>query len=158
MHCNSYNLYVGTKIVFFKLQVKSYLCNQMYRQENIKIIRLDSLVAFMCILIGLLIINNSTGTKSVSHNNQVPSVLIVSQHNAIAGSGVFIHVYQKISVSNKDNFNILGLNRNFLSLDNKTRLKIAHLGSIRRNISNIPVYIFRNYLFPEKSDNPPLQG
>ena len=86
----------------------------------------------------------------------VSSFVSVSENNAISAQFIRLQVFQKTWISNKDNFELLAFNRNPLSEDKKTGIRITYLQNIRQNLHRIPQFIFRYHLFPAEMEEPPL--
>lgn len=125
-------------------------------RENIRFVNFDSIIVILILLFGLLIYSNSYGNKADKSLKPVTHAIIASENTAIAGSFLRLHVFQKTSVSNKDNFNLLAFNRNTLYVDKRNTLKVSNLESIRQNSNRIPQFLLRYHLFPVETDEPPI--
>jgi hypothetical protein len=125
-------------------------------RENINGIDFSSLIMMMILALGLLIfhegINKSAGDRGIPASTYVS----LDQSSAVPGPGIRLEVFQKIWIINKDHFDLLAFNRNPLSDNKKTNLRIILLQNILKETDRIPVYIFHHYPFSEDKDEPPL--
>jgi hypothetical protein len=125
-------------------------------RENIKSINISSLIMLMILALGLLTFHEDINKSSVSQ--RIPVSVFISLDNcmAIPDPGIRLEVFQKIWIINKDHFNLLAFNRNPLSDNKKTNLKIITLQDVRKESNRIPVYIFHHYPFSADKDEPPV--
>jgi hypothetical protein len=125
-------------------------------RENIRIVNFDSIILFSVIFFGLFIYINSFRSSAELNRNPVSINLSISQNSAVSGPCLRLQIFQKTWISNKDNFELLAFNRNPLSEDKKTGIRITYLQNIRQNLHRIPQFIFRYHLFPAEMEEPPL--
>jgi hypothetical protein len=125
-------------------------------RENIRIINFDSIILLSILFFGLLIYNNPVRNSTKLNRNPVSTFMSVSENSAVSSACIRLQIFQKTWISNKDNFNLLAFNRNPLSENKKTGIKISQLQNLRRNSYRIPLFIFRYHLFPAEMDEPPL--
>ncbi|MGA2405938.1 MAG: hypothetical protein ABSF81_04205 [Bacteroidales bacterium] len=125
-------------------------------RENIRIINFDSIILLSILFFGLLIYNNPVRNSTKLNRNPVSTFMSVSENSAVSSTCIRLQIFQKTWISNKDNFNLLAFNRNPLSENKKTGIKISQLQNLRRNSYRIPLFIFRYHLFPVEMDEPPL--
>ena len=123
-------------------------------RENIRIVNFDAIIVISILFFGLLIYSNSLRTTNVLTRKPVSSYMPVSQNSAISGPCVRLQIFQKTWISNKDNFNILAFNRNPLSENKRTNLKISYLQTISQGIIKIPQFILFYHLFSGEKDEP----
>lgn len=125
-------------------------------RENINVINFSSLIMLMILALGLLIFHE--GMKISAGNHGIPASTYISlpQCSAIPGPGIRVEVFQKVWVINNDHFDLLAFNRNPLSDNRKTNLRIILLQNTRKEAARIPVYIFHHYPFFAGNDEPPL--
>jgi hypothetical protein len=123
-------------------------------RENSRIIFLDSIIVLVIVIFGLLMFNNSFRSKTEFKKNPISSYIPVRENIAISNLCGRFQVFQKTWILNKDNFNLLAFNRNPLSEDKKTGIKVSYLQIIRQCSYRIPLFILRYHLFPEEKDEP----
>jgi hypothetical protein len=124
-------------------------------REHSRIIILDSIIVLVIVFFGLLMYNNSLRSSTKLNRNPISSFIPVIENSAISNLCVRFQVYQKTWILNKDNFNLLAFNRNTLSENNKTDIRVYHLKIIRQNSHKIPQFMLRYHLFPPEPDEPP---
>lgn len=125
-------------------------------RENIRFVNLDSILVILILVFGLLIYGNSDGNKADKNRKPDTHSIIARDNTAITSSFLRLQVFQKTSISNKDNFNLLAFNRNPLYEDRRNTLKVSNLVSIRQNSNRIPQFLLRYHLFPVETDDPPV--
>jgi len=123
-------------------------------RENIRIINFNSIIAIAIVYFGLLICNNSFGKQAELNRKPVSTYMSVCEKNAVSDPCIRLLVFQKTWISNKDNFNLLAFNRNPISEDKKTAIKVTYLQIIRQSSLKIPQFILRYHLFPQGIDEP----
>lgn len=127
----------------------------LYTGKNIRIINFDSIIVILILFFGLLIYSNSSQSTTERKRNPVSTYVSVSENSAVSSSCIRLQVFQKTWISNKDNFNLLAFNRNQVSENKKTGIKVSHLQTIRESSHKIPLFILRYHLFPPETDEPP---
>lgn len=134
----------------------NYFCHMLNEKEYNRFISLSSVYILAIVLFGLMFFSNSFENKSGISNNPVSTHISLSVNTAVPGQFIRLHVFQKTWIVNKDNFNLLGFNRNTLS-DNKVNcIKISYLKQLRLGSNKIPHFLLRYHLFPAETDEPPL--
>ena len=123
-------------------------------RENIRNFHFDAIIILAIVFFGLLFYNNSFSNINEPERKPVSTYIGVSDNNSITGPCIMLQVFQKTWISNKDNYNLLAFNRNPLSENRKTNLKVYHLLIIRQNSYKIPQFILRYHLFPAEMDEP----
>lgn len=126
------------------------------KRYNYRIINLDAIIIVLVLFFGLLIYNNSLKVNTGLKSKPVSSILSVSEKPGITTPCIRLKIFQKESISNKDNFSLLAFNRNPLSEDKKAGMKISHFHIVRQNSRQIPQFILRYHLFPSESDEFPF--
>jgi hypothetical protein len=124
--------------------------------EHIRICNFDAIIVIAVLVFGLLIFCNSPKNTDGQETKPVSTYKSVSEDNAISGQCVRLQIFQKTWILNKDNFNLLAFNRNPLSENRKTSLKITQLHIIRQSSCKIPHHLLRYHLFPVETDDPPF--
>lgn len=124
-------------------------------RENIRSFHFEAIIVLAILFFGLLFYNNSFSNTNELKRRPVSTNISVSDNNAISGPLIRLQVFQKTWISNKDNFNLLAFNRNPLSENKKTGLKVCHLLIISQSSHKIPQFILRYHLFPVEMDEPP---
>lgn len=124
-------------------------------RENIRNFHFDAIIILAIVFFGLLFYKNSFSKTNELERKPVSTYIAVSDNNSITGPCIMLQVFQKTWISNKDNFSLLAFNRNPLSENRKTNLKVYHLLIIRQNSYKIPQFILRYHLFPAEMDEPP---
>jgi hypothetical protein len=128
-----------------------------YRQ-SIRFINPDAIIVLVIVFFGLFVNSNSISNITKTTNHKTPSYVSVSESTAVFSPGIRIQAFQKTWISNKDNFNILAFNRNPISENRKTCIKVSCLQIIRESSHKIPQFILRYHLYPPDEDVPPLLG
>ena len=124
-------------------------------RENIRNFHFDAIIILAIVFFGQLFYNNSFSNTNELERKPVSTYIAVSDNNSITAPCLRLQVFQKTWISNKDNFNLLAFNRNPLSENRKTNLKVYHLLIIRQNSYKIPQFILRYHLFPAEMNEPP---
>jgi hypothetical protein len=124
-------------------------------RENIRNFHFEAIIILAIVFFGLLFYNNSFSNTNELKKKPVSTNISVSDNNAVSGPCIRLQVFQKTWISNKYNFNLLAFNRNQLSENKKTGLKVYHLLIIRQSSLNVPQFILRYHLFPAEMDEPP---
>ena len=124
-------------------------------RENIRNFHFDAIIILAIVFFGQLFYNNSFSNTNELESKPVSTYIAVSDNNSITAPCLRLQVFQKTWISNKDNFNLLAFNRNPLSENRKTNLKVYHLLIIRQNSYKIPQFILRYHLFPAEMNEPP---
>ena len=123
--------------------------------ENIRSFHFEAIIVLVILFFGLLFYNNSFSNTNELKRRPVSTNISVSDNNAVSGPLIRLQVFQKTWISNKDNFKLLAFNRNPLSENKKTGLKVCHLLIISQSSHKIPQFILRYHLFPVEMDEPP---
>ena len=127
----------------------------MFRtRENIRIVHFDTIIIVLVIFFGILIFVDYSGHRNGTAKSSGSSFGVVHENYAIDTPVARLQIFQKTWISNKDNFNLLAFNRNPVSENRKTNLKVGQLLLIRQSLLNIPQFIFRYHLFPREIDDP----
>jgi hypothetical protein len=126
------------------------------KRYNYRIINLDAFIIVLILFFGLLIYNSSLKVDTGLKSKPVSSILSVSEKTGITSPCIRLKIFQKESISNKDNFSLLAFNRNPWSENKKTGLKISHFHLVRQNYQQIPQFIIRYHLYPSESDDLPF--
>jgi hypothetical protein len=124
--------------------------------RNIRILNLDSIIVIEILLFGLLIYSNSEKNTNDLQRKPASTCISVIENNADYSPGIRLQVFQKAWILNRDNFNLLAFNRNQLSENMKTGIKVSRLRIIRQGSHKIPQFILLYHLFPADTDEPPL--
>jgi hypothetical protein len=124
-------------------------------RENIRVLNIDAVIILFVLLFGLLVYNNSVRSNTGIKSKPVSSFMSVSENIAVSSPCIRIQVFQKVLISNKDNFNLLAFNRNPLSESKKTGIVVSHFQIIRQSSHKIPQSVLRYHLFPTEKDEPP---
>jgi hypothetical protein len=127
-------------------------------RQNIRLINPDAIIILAIVFIGLFINCNSVSKTASTTNHKTPSYLSVSESTAVSSPGIRVQVFQKTFISNKDNFNILAFNRNPISENRKTCVKVLRFQLISENYHKTPQFILYFHLFPPDEDVPPNLG
>jgi hypothetical protein len=128
----------------------------MFRtRENISFVNFDAILVVLVLFCGLMICANYSGNKIESLKKPVSSLTAATEHYAISTPLSRLQIFQKTWISNKDNFNLLAFNRNQLSENRKTNIRVSQLQLIRLSLSIVPQFIFRYHLFPGETEEPP---
>lgn len=127
-------------------------------RENIRIINFDAIIVLSILFLGLLIYGNSV--KNITELNRKPVSTYFSsiEKSAVLSPSARLKIFQKIWMSNKDNFNLLAFNWNPFSENLKTGIKVSRLLIIRQSSHKIPQFILRYHLFPLEADDLPYIG
>jgi hypothetical protein len=123
-------------------------------RQNIRFLSSDAIIVLAIVFFGLFFNNNSITNTTRITNHKTPSCMSVSESNAVYSPGIRIHPFQKTCISNKDNFNVLSFNRNPISENRKTCVKVFRLHLIRNNYQKIPQFILSYHLYPPDEDVP----
>lgn len=122
-------------------------------RENIRIIHFDSIIVIAIVFFGLLICSNSVRKTTDFNRKPVSTYISINDNNAVSNPCVRLQVFQKTRISNKDNFDLLAFNRNPLSENKRTDLRILYLKNISQSILKIPQFIlFYHHLSGEKDE------
>jgi hypothetical protein len=124
-------------------------------RQNIKVFNPDSIIVLLIVFFGLSICNNFSGSFTDSSRKPVTTYISTIESSAVISSCIKLQIFQKTWISNKDNFNLLAFNRNPLSENKKSDLKISNLQHLRQCSNIIPQFILRYHLFPAEKDEPP---
>ena len=124
-------------------------------RENIRNFHFEAIIILAIVFFGLLFYNNSFSNTNELKRKPVSTNISVSDNNAVSGPCIRLQVFQKTWISNKYNFNLLVFNRNPLSENRKTNMKVCHVLIIRQSSFNVPQFILRYHLFPAEMDEPP---
>lgn len=127
-------------------------------RENIRIINFDAIIVLSILFFGLLIYSNSVKNITELNRKPVSTYFFSIEKSAISSPSARLQIFQKIWISNKDNFNLLAFNRNPFSENLKTGIKISRLLIIRQSSHKIPQFILRYHLFPLEADYLPYIG
>ena len=125
-------------------------------RENIRIVNFDAIIVISILFFGLLVYNNSFRNSTELSRKPVSTYISVSDNNAVSSTCVRLQVFQKTWISNKDNFDLLAFNRNPLSDNRRTDLKILYFRNISQGILKIPQFILFYHLFPREKDEPDI--
>ncbi len=131
----------------------------MFRtRENTRFINFDSVVIILVIFFGLLVYTGSSVNTNESRKKPVETTTSFNEHCALNTPVARLQIYQKTWVSNKDNFNLLAFNRNPLSENKITNIRVSKFHLIRQSLQEVPQFILRYHLFPREMDDLPLLG
>lgn len=125
-------------------------------RENIRYINFDAIIVLTILFFGLLFFNNSSGSTPLPKSPPVSTYISVSEDNAISSPCIRLQIFQKTWILNKDNFNLLAFNRNPLTENKKTGIKVSYLQIIRESSHKIPQFILRYHLYPSETDEFPF--
>jgi|WetSurMetagenome_2_1015567.scaffolds.fasta_scaffold208579_2 hypothetical protein len=123
-------------------------------REHIRFLNIDAWIFLFVLLFGLLVYNNSVRNKDGAQTRSASVILSTSKNYAISCSYIRVQVFQKICISNKDNFKLLAFNRNPLIESKKSGIAISNFQRIRQGSLKIPHFILRYHLFPSETDDP----
>lgn len=132
----------------------SYFYQMLSTRENIRIINFDSIIVLLIVIFGLLIYSNSLRKTTDLNRKPVSTYISAIENNAVSNQCLRIQIFQKIGISNKDNFNLLAFNRNPIYENKKTGFKVSYLQIIRQTSHKIPQFILRYHLFPAEPGEP----
>jgi hypothetical protein len=135
---------------------KNYFCQMLKRREDIRSVNFDSIIAIAIVFFGLLIYSDSVRNTTGLSRKPVPTYISVNEKCAVFSPYEKLQVFQKTWISNKDHFSLLAFNRNEISENKKTGIRVLHLQIISRSKRDIPQFILRYHLFPEEIDEPVL--
>jgi hypothetical protein len=125
-------------------------------RENIRFINFDSVVIILVIFFGLLVYTGSSVNTNETRKKPVETTTSFNEHCALSTPIARLQIYQKTWVSNKDNFNLLAFNRNPLSENKVTNIRVSQLRLLRQSLPGVPQFILRYHLFPREMDDLPL--
>jgi hypothetical protein len=126
------------------------------KSDNYIRINLDAILVVLILFFGLLMYNNSLNVNISSKSKPVTYIMAVSERTGITTPGIRLKIFQKEWISNKDNYNLLAFNRNPLSENNKTGIKVSQFQIIRQVTRQIPQFMIRYHLYPPEKDEPPI--
>lgn len=126
----------------------------LQRSENRRILNFDSVFIILVVLSGFLFFGNSTGNISPASKKSSAAYISVSEKSAVSSPVIRLEVFQKTWISNKDNFNILAFNRNPLTEDKKTDLKINNLFLKTQEFTGSPGFFLPTHIFPPNAEDP----
>ncbi|MGC1389652.1 MAG: hypothetical protein WA816_01310 [Bacteroidales bacterium] len=125
-------------------------------RKNIRVFNFDSIIVVVIVFFALLIYSNSVGKTTDLKRKPASTFISVSEKNAVFTPIIRLQVFQKTWISNKNHFCLLAFNRNQISENKKTDIKVNHLEILRENSHKIPRFILRYHLFPLEKDEPPI--
>ena len=129
----------------------------MFRtRENIRFLNFDSVVVMLVFFFGLLFYTGSSENINETRRRPIETTTSFNEHCALNTPIARLQIYQKTWVSNKDNFNLLAFNRNPLSENKITNIRVSQLRLIRQSLPGVPQFILRYHLFPREKDDLPL--
>jgi hypothetical protein len=123
---------------------------------NMTRIRPGTIIVLALLFFGSLIYLNNSGIKTQVKDNPVTTSFFIIGNNAVADSFIKLQVFHKTWILNKDNFNLLAFNRNLLSEDKKTGIKVSLSENLQLNPPGISQYNARYHLNPSGTDEFPF--
>lgn len=132
---------------------KNYFCTMASKSENIRFDNIHTVIILLIACLGLLSLKNTT-LESNSVKKPVPVNISISENNAISTSEMKVQIFQKSWIVNKDNCKLLAFNRNPLSVNRITDIKLSYLDKQRQAFLIQPQSIHRYHLFPPETDDP----
>lgn len=126
----------------------------VHNTENRRIFNFDWLPVILVLFLGLLIYRSLPENNSPRPKNSPVVFISASDQNAVSNSSERLHVYQKTWISNKDNFNILAFNRNPVTENRMTDLKINSLQLKVKKFKGVYLIYFPQHLFSSETDDP----
>jgi hypothetical protein len=126
------------------------------KRDNYRIINLDAILVVLILFLGLLMYDNSLKVNISSKSKPVTYIMAVSEKTGITTPCIRLKIFQKEWISNKDNYNLLAFNRNPLSENNKTGIRVSQFHVIRQDTRQIPQFMIRYHLYPPEKDEPPF--
>ena len=127
-------------------------------RQNIRFLSSNAIIVLAIVFFGLFINSNSISNTTRITNHKTASYVSVSESTAVFSHGIRIQAFQKFWMSNKDNFNLLAFNRNPISENRKTCVKVSRLQILMEASHKIPQFFLRYRLYPPDEDVPPLLG
>ena len=128
------------------------------KRENIRTINLQSFVLMLILVSGFIIFHYNNYIPSSFSNTPVTEGISIIQNNATVCQGIQTDLFQKIWISNKDNFKLLTFDETQYLENKRTDQKITLLENIRKNSIEIPDLYLRYYLFSSERDELPILG
>ena len=125
-------------------------------KEDIINIHLDSFLLTIILFFGLAILQNTECNRFASGNKPVPSEISVSRNNAIPSTGIQLHSFQNIWISNKDNFRLLSFVQTQYLDSKKVNQKIGLLDEVRKKSPGFLILLVHYHLFPQDNSEPPV--
>lgn len=125
-------------------------------QEGIRNIQLDSFLLILILFFGLAVFQNADYNKSTLNDKPVPVEISVLQSNAILSTGIQFHYFQRIWISNKDNFRLLTFIQTQYLDNKKVNQKIYLLDKIRKESPGFLILLIHYHLFPQENSELPV--
>lgn len=123
------------------------------RVENIRLGNIRTIIILLIVCLGLLSLKNYSQERN-SVKKPVPVNISLSENNAISTTEIKVQIYQKWWIANKDNYKILAFNRNPLSENRITNIRISYLDKLRQSFLIEYQSIHRYHLFRTDTDDP----
>lgn len=133
-----------------------YLCNMVRIKEDIRKIHLISFLLTIILFLGLAFFQNTNCNKFTSNNKPVPVEISVFQNNAILSTWIQLHFFQKIWISNKDNFRLLSFIQTQYLDNKKVNQKVALLDKVRKKFPVCSILLIHYHLFPQENSELPV--
>jgi hypothetical protein len=124
-------------------------------RQNIRIISPESIILLLIVFVGFLMFNRPVSISPDLKKNPVSYYIPANGNYAIANMSGRIQIFQKTWISNKDNFFILAFNRNPVSENKLTGMKVSDLRKKIQSSHKMPEFLLRYHLFPLDADVPP---
>jgi hypothetical protein len=121
---------------------------------NTRIINSDSVILLLIVFFGLLIYNNSSQKTTEFDRKPVSTSVSVIDNYAVSYPCLRIQIFQKTSISNKDNFDLLAFNWNPINENKKTGYKVSSLQILRQHSNKIPQFLLRYHQYPVEPGDP----
>ena len=115
-----------------------------------------SVFVLVILMFGFIIFSNSSENKSVISHIPLSTGISIGENNAFTSQFIALQVFQKIWIVNRDNFNLLGFNRNILSENKITSIRISYLKQLRLGSPKILHFLLHYHFFPPETDEPHL--
>jgi len=126
------------------------------RNENIRIVNLDSIFLIVILAVGLLISHNTYSNHSDRTKNSSTTEISINQSSATVIPVIRLHAFQKTLYYKNDFFKLSSFTKNQFTENKQVDQKISLLKIIRNGTQRIPISLFRYHLFPTERDEIPL--
>jgi hypothetical protein len=123
---------------------------------NIKTINYYSFVLIIILISGFLLFHHSNCIPSYIKNNPVTAGPLIIQNNATVCPGIKTECFQKIWISNKDNFKLLTFDKTQYLENKMTDQKIILLENAQKKSIKIPNFYLLFHRFPSERDELPF--
>ena len=126
------------------------------RRENIRTINFNSFFLMIILVLGLLVSHNKGSNPSNRNNNSTQTETSLNQSNGTVCTGIQIQCFQRIWISNKDNFKDLSFDKTQFLDNKKADQKIILFENIRKSSIRFPISFFIYHMFPHERDELPV--